>query len=85
MNSKARWDSALRNSSLQAGYFIIAARLLGLDTNPMLGLDESALNSAFFPGSNIRVNMVSTLGYGEASTLYPRAPRFDFDEVNKVL
>ncbi|MGE0971332.1 hypothetical protein ACQFN5_17145 [Klebsiella sp. WOUb02] len=44
---KARWDSALRNASLQAGYFIIAARRAGLDTNPMPGLDESALNSTF--------------------------------------
>ncbi|WP_410012181.1 malonic semialdehyde reductase [Sodalis sp. C49] len=82
---KVRWDSALRNSSLQAGYFIIAARLLGLDTNPMLGFDEQALNAAFFPDSNIRVNMVSTLGYGEPSTLYPRAPRFSFEEVNQII
>lgn len=82
---KVRWDSALRNSSLQAGYFIIAARLLGLDTNPMLGFDEQALNSAFFPNSSIWVNMVSTLGYGEPATLYPRAPRFDFEEINQII
>jgi 3-hydroxypropanoate dehydrogenase len=78
-------ESAFRNSSLQGGYFIIAARLLGLDTNAMSGFDEEKVNAAFFSNTSIRVNFITTLGYGDASTLYPRAPRLTFDEVNRVI
>ncbi|MFM0673353.1 malonic semialdehyde reductase [Paraburkholderia sediminicola] len=78
-------ESAFRNSSLQGGYFIIAARLLGLDTNAMSGFDEEKVNAAFFSNISIRVNFITTLGYGDASTLYPRAPRLTFDEVNRVI
>lgn len=78
-------EHALRNSSLQAGYFIIAARLLGLGINPMLGIDESAVNRTFFPASRVRVNMIATMGYGDSKTVYPRAPRFEFDEVNRII
>jgi 3-hydroxypropanoate dehydrogenase len=71
-------ESAFRNSSLQGAYFIIAARLMGLATNPMSGFDEHRVNDAFFPEGNVRVNFISTLGYGDPSTLYPRAPRLYF-------
>jgi len=32
-------ETAFRNSSLQAAYFILAARALGLDCGPMSGFD----------------------------------------------
>lgn len=78
-------DSALRNSSLQAAYLIIAARMLGLDTNPLGGFDEEAINAAFFPDSTVRVNFLMTLGYGDPATLYPRGPRLDFEEANRLV
>jgi 3-hydroxypropanoate dehydrogenase len=42
-------ENAFRNSSLQAAYFILAARALGLDCGPMSGFDAAKLNAAFFP------------------------------------
>jgi 3-hydroxypropanoate dehydrogenase len=78
-------DSALRNSSLQAAYLILAARMLGLDTNPLGGFDEKAINAAFFADSSVRVNFVMTLGYGDPATLYPRGPRLDFEEANRLV
>ena len=78
-------ESAFRNSSLQGGYFIIAARLLGLATNPMSGFDEEGLNREFFSEGKTKVNFITTLGYGDPDTLYPRAPRFKFDEVNLII
>ncbi|MBB5415219.1 malonic semialdehyde reductase [Paraburkholderia atlantica] len=78
-------ESAFRNSTLQAAYLIIAARLLGLDTNPMSGFDEAGVNAEFFKEGGVRVNFITTLGYGDPQTLYPRAPRFEFDEVNKLI
>ena len=77
-------ESAFRNSLLQGGYFIVAARLLGLDTNPMSGFESEKVNSALFAGTAVRVNFISTRGYGEPSTVYPRTPRFDFREANRI-
>ena len=73
--------AAFRNGSLQAAYFIIAARSLGLDCGPMSGFDNAAVDAAFFAGTNIRSNFLCNLGYGDASKLYPRGPRLAFDEV----
>jgi nitroreductase len=77
--------TAFRNSSLQGGYFIIAARSLGLDCGPMSGFDAGALNSAFFDGTAIQVNFVCSLGYGEPARLHPRGPRLEFNEACEVL
>jgi nitroreductase len=73
-------DSAFRNSSLQGGYFILAARALGLDCGPMSGFDNAAMDKAFFAGTPVKSNFVCNLGYGDASTLFPRSPRFEFEE-----
>lgn len=77
--------SALRNSSLQGAYFIMAARALGLDTGPMSGFDNAAVDAAFFAEQpNIRSNFISTLGYGDASTIFERSPRPGFDRFNTI-
>lgn len=73
-------ESAFRNSSLQAGYLIVAARMLGLDVNPMSGFDAEAVNRFFFKGTNILVNFIMTLGHGNPASCYPRGPRLDFEE-----
>ncbi len=78
-------ESAFRNSTLQGAYFIIAARMLGLDTNPMSGFDPKGVNEAFFAGSSLRVNFICALGYGDPSTLHPREPRLRFEESNTIL
>lgn len=76
---------ALRNSSLQGAYFILAARALGLDTGPMSGFDNAAVDADFFGGTpRIRSNFISTLGYGDPATIFPRSPRPDFDVFNRV-
>jgi nitroreductase len=78
-------ESAFRNSTLQGAYFIISARMLGLDTNPMSGFDAAQVNAAFFAGTSLRANFICTLGYGDPSKLHPRAPRLTFDEATKIL
>lgn len=75
--------TAFRNSSLQGGYLIVAARALGLDVGPMSGFDATAVNRAFFAGS-VEVNFVATLGYGDPATLFERSPRPDFARFNRV-
>lgn len=77
--------TAFRNSSLQGAYFILAARALGLDTGPMSGFDADAVNAAFFAETpNIKVNFISTLGYGDPATIFGRSPRPDFDVFNSI-
>lgn len=78
-------ETAFRNSSMQGGYFIVAARALGLDCGPMSGFDNPALDAAFFKGTSWRSNFICNLGYGDASKLHPRAPRLDFDEACRIL
>src|SRR3979490_21141 len=65
-------ENAFRNSSLQAAYFILAARALGLDCAPMPGFDADKLNAAFFPDGKWKVNLLCNLGYGDPSKLHPR-------------
>lgn len=72
-------EAALRNGSLQGGYFIMAARALGLDCGPMGGFDAQAVAETFFPGQPVEVNFLCNLGYGCHSP-YPRLPRLEFEE-----
>jgi 3-hydroxypropanoate dehydrogenase len=77
--------TALRNGSLQGGYFIIAARALGLDCGPMSGFDNAKVDAAFFAGTRVRSNFLCNLGYGDPSKLGPRAPRLSFDEACSIV
>ncbi len=78
-------ESAFRNSSLQAAYFILAARALGLDCGPMSGFDADKLNVAFFPDGKWKVNLLCNLGYGDPSKLHPRNPRLNFEDAAVIL
>jgi len=77
--------TAFRNSSLQGGYFILAARALGLDTGPMSGFNNDAVDEAFFAGTRVKSNFISTIGYGDAATIFERSPRPAFDRFNKIV
>ena len=77
--------TAFRNGSLQGAYFILAARALGLDCGPMSGFDNAMVDQAFFPNGKVKSNFICNLGYGDPSKLFPRSPRFDFDEVCKII
>ncbi|OYU35000.1 malonic semialdehyde reductase [Novosphingobium sp. PASSN1] len=79
-----REASAMRNSTLQGAYFIVAARMLGLDTGPMSGFDNAAVDAAFFAGTSVRSNFISTLGYGDTATIFDRSPRPDFATFNTL-
>jgi 3-hydroxypropanoate dehydrogenase len=72
--------TALRNSSLQGAYFLLAARAVGLDCGPMSGFDNAKVDAAFFAGTTVKSNFLCNLGYGDPSRLHPRSPRLDFEE-----
>jgi 3-hydroxypropanoate dehydrogenase len=76
---------ALRNSSLQGAYFMLAARALGLDCGPMSGFNNAKVDAEFFAGTAIKSNFLCSLGYGDASKLFPRSPRLTFEEACQVI
>lgn len=76
--------TAFRNGTLQGAYLIMAARALGLDCGPMSGFDPDQVNEAFFAGTSTRVNFLCNLGYGRPEALFPRSPRFEFEDVCRV-
>jgi len=84
-NAELIEKTAFRNSSLQGAYFIMAARALGLDTGPMSGFDNSAVDEAFFTGTTVKSNFISTLGYGDPSTIFERSPRPQFERFNTIV
>jgi len=73
-------ESAMRNSSLQGGYMILAARALGLDCGPMSGFDAAKVDAAFWAGSTVKTNFICTLGQGDPGKVFARNPRLSFDE-----
>jgi 3-hydroxypropanoate dehydrogenase len=91
--------TAFRNGTLQGGYFILAARSLGLDCGPMSGFDNAKVDEEFFPAGkvegesdqevplsgHVKSNFLCNLGYGDPSKLLPRSPRLEFDEACKLL
>jgi 3-hydroxypropanoate dehydrogenase len=77
--------TAFRNGTLQGGYFIMAARALGLDCGPMSGFDNAKVDAEFFPASSVKSNFLCNLGYGDHSKLFPRNPRLEFDEACQLL
>ena len=71
---------AFRNGSLQGAYLIVAARALGLDAGPMSGFDNAGVDAAFFAGTNIKSNFITSLGQGTSENLWPRNPRLTFEQ-----
>jgi 3-hydroxypropanoate dehydrogenase len=78
-------QTAFRNASLQAAYFIIAARAVGLDCGPMSGFDNAKVDAEFFPDGQFKSNFLCNLGKGDASKLPPVNERFAFGEVCKII
>jgi 3-hydroxypropanoate dehydrogenase len=80
-NQSAAAENAFHSGTLQAGYFILALRALGLDTGPMGGFDKAKVDAEFFAGTRIRSNLLINIGYGDHAKLFPRNPRLGFDTI----
>jgi len=76
--------TALRNSSLQGAYLILAARALGIDSGAMSGFDNAAVDAAFFPDGKWKSNFLVNLGYGDSAGNWPRGPRLPFHTMARI-
>lgn len=84
-SEKLAHDTAFRNSSLQGGYFILAARALGFDCGPMSGFDAEGVDAAFWAGTTVRTNFICSIGKGTDAGLHPRLPRLAFEDAASIL
>ena len=84
MTEAELYRTALRSSSLEGGYLILAARALGLDCGPMSGFDTARVDAEFFAGTSIRSNFLVNLGIGDPASVHPRAPRLGFAETCRI-
>ena len=84
-NKVAAHETATRNSTLQAAYFMLAARALGLDCGPMSGFDPALINKTFFSDGRHEINFICNLGHGDPQSLHPRHPRLEFEEACRII
>lgn len=78
-------ETAFRNSTLQAGYLILAARALGLDVWPMSGFDNSMVDTLFFEEQGWHSNLLICLGYAKKDEGLERLPRLEFEDACLML
>jgi len=77
--------TALRNSSLQGAYYLLALRAVGLDCGAMSGFDNAKLDAAFFPDGRLKSNFLVNIGYGTGKGIPPRNPRLTFEETCRIV
>ena len=77
--------SAAQNGTLQVAYLLLALRSLGLDTGPMGGFDAAKVDAEFFPDGKVKSNVLINIGYGDHAKLFPRSPRFAFEQMAQIL
>jgi 3-hydroxypropanoate dehydrogenase len=77
--------SAFQNGTLQVAYLILALRAVGLDAGPMTGFDNAKVDAEFFAGTDVKSNVLINIGYGDHGKLFPRSPRFAFEQIAKIL
>ena len=77
--------TAMRNSSLQGAYLMLAARSLGLAVGAMSGFNPAAVDEAFFPDGRFKTNFLVNLGWGDPAGVHPRGPRLAFDDVARIV
>jgi 3-hydroxypropanoate dehydrogenase len=73
--------TATQSSTLQAAYFLLALRAVGLDAGPINGFDNNKVDLEFFADTSLRSNFIINIGYGDEAKLFPRSPRLDFEEI----
>ena len=78
-------ETAFRNSTLQGAYFMIAARALGLDVGAMSGFSNAEVDKEFFAENGWKSNFLCNLGYADESALFPKLPRFAFEDVCEMM
>lgn len=82
----ARREAAARSGAmLQAGYFILGVRALGLAAGPMGGYDAAGVDADLLAGTTLKSIMVVNIGKPGNNPWFDRLPRLEYDEVVTTL
>ncbi|GHG52625.1 putative NADH dehydrogenase/NAD(P)H nitroreductase [Sinomonas cellulolyticus] len=76
-----RYGTGRDNAHLQAGYFILAVRALGLAAGPMTGADFSAIDAEFFPQGGRKSFLVVNIGQPGEDAWGPAKTKFAYEDV----
>lgn len=76
-----RLELARSQAWLQAGYFLLGVRALGLAAGPMLGFDAEGVDADLLAGTTWRSILVVNIGHPGPNAWGPRLARLDYDEV----
>ena len=80
-NEQVASHTATQSGTLQAAYFLLAVRAVGLDAGPLAGFENAKVDETFFAGTTVRSNFIINIGYGDPEKLFPRNPRLDFADI----
>ncbi|NMR28883.1 malonic semialdehyde reductase [Crystallibacter degradans] len=78
-NEELRAVMGNNNGHMQAAYFIMAVRAVGLAAGPMGGFDAAGIDAEFHEGLNRKTFMVVNVGKPGEDAWFPRLPRLDYD------
>lgn len=84
-DESARHEFGSFNSALQAGYFLLGVRAVGLAAGPMGGFDRPGLDAEFFADGTQRSFLVVNIGHPAPDGQFPRSPRLDYGRVVSVV
>ena len=85
LDDAAREQAARFNATLQAGYFILAVRAVGLDAGPMGGFDAAGVDAEFLAGTPLRSVLVVNIGTVAEGGRFPRKPHVVFEDAVTIL
>lgn len=84
-NEEGRHKIGNNSANLQAGYFILAVRSVGLAAGPMSGFDAAGLDADFFPEGNTHSFLVVNIGKPAENAWGEPKPRFAYEDVVTTL
>ena len=73
------------NAAIQAGYFTLAVRAVGLAAGPRAGFDGPGVDAEFLAGTPLKSILVVNIGKPGENPWFDRSPRMEFNEVVTVL
>lgn len=77
----ARAEFARSQAWMQAAYFVVGLRAVGVAVGPMTGFNAGGVDADFFSGTSLRALAVLNVGYPAEGAFRPRAPRLPYEEV----
>ncbi|MBD7994017.1 malonic semialdehyde reductase [Arthrobacter sp. Sa2CUA1] len=80
-NEELRTVMGNNNAHMQAAYFIMAVRSVGLAAGPMGAFDAAGIDAEFHAGTTQRTFQVVNIGKPGENPWFDRLPRYDYDAV----